>query len=136
MQWVSSTQVATSAAEAAQQTVANVNKVAAPSPKRAAVGAVQQSNTATATASTLIDADIAQWLGQFQTAGTADSQSADATQLHVNSQDSFSASQVAQVRSTNLNNVDVPALSRATNPSVSQSNDVSTVDDLRRQGDG
>ena len=44
---------------------------------------------------------------------------------HVNTQDGFSASQVAQTRTTNLNDLDVPPASQATNPSVGQSNTAS-----------
>ena len=49
----------------------------APSPKKAAVGAVQQSNSASLRGLTSLDADVAQWIGQFQDGGDSKDQVAD-----------------------------------------------------------
>jgi hypothetical protein len=122
-QVTANSQLAVSATQVAQQSAHNIDKVMASAPKHASVGAVQQSNSAHGSATASVDADIAQWIGQFQDAGAADSQQADATQLHTNTQDGVAASQVAQSRTTNLNDVDVPNGSRATNPTVGQQNE-------------
>ena len=126
-QWTSNTQVARATAEAAQTSARNENAVSSPSPTHAVVAAVEQSNSASASASSTIDAKIAQWIGQFEDGGVAIVQKADATQLHVNAQDGTAVSVVGQTRTTNLNDVDVPNGSQATNPRVRQRNEVFTT---------
>jgi hypothetical protein len=145
LQWVLNSQNAVAATQTTQTRARNINEVAAPAPRSAAVAAVQQSNSAHGSATTAVATDIAQWIGQFQNAGQADSQDASATQLHINTQDGFSASQVAQSGTTNLNDLDVPLGSQATNPSVGQRNestvtttdsDTSTIDGWVHQAQG
>ena len=126
-QWLLNSQLAVAATQTAQTRARNINKVEAPSPKHAAVAAVQQSNGAHGSASVSVDTEVAQWIGQFQNAGASDSQEAVAEQLHINQQDGVSFSQVAQSGTTNLNNLDVPAGSRATNPSVGQRNEATVT---------
>ena len=70
---------------------------------------MQQTNSAHGSASVSVDTDIAQWIGQFQNAGASDRPGRGREQLHINPQDGVSVSQVAQTRTTNLNNAGRPA---------------------------
>jgi hypothetical protein len=104
-QWLNNTQVAVAVAQSAQATARNVDRVSPPSSPH---GAVRQSNSASSAAASTIEATIAQWIGQLQDGGVATLQHADATQFHVNSQDGLAVSQVAQARTTNLNDAAAP----------------------------
>ncbi len=150
-QWVDAGQAATNAqtaeavAEAGQTSPQNLNLVAAPSPNAAAVAGVEQTNAGAARAAAALDATIGQEIDQNQLVGGSTAQEADAAQVHANAQDGLAAATVGQTRTTNLNDVTVPAGSRATNPSVRQQNlasasasatDTSEIDAWIVQGQG
>ena len=94
-------------------------------PNAAAVAGVEQTNAGAARAAAEIDAAIGQEIDQNQLIGDSSAQEADAAQVHANAQDGLAAATIGQTRTTNLNDVTVPAGSRATNPSVRQQNLVS-----------
>jgi hypothetical protein len=126
-QWVGSEQVAEVGALATQSGARNVNIVWAPRPNQALVGAVDQENAVTATASAELAAHLEAWIGQYQTAGSSSLQEADATQVLANEQTALVAAVAAQSDVANVNDLLVPAGSRATNPSLRQRNVVTTT---------
>src|SRR5262249_21435562 len=150
-QWLEADQAATNAqsalaaVEAAQNGVRNVTVAAGPGPHHARLASVEQRNSATATATSDISATIEQWIGQTQRAGDASVELTSAQQLHLNAQNALAGAEAAQSGNTNRNVVTVPAGSRATNPSVRQSNlvrvtstsvDLSSFDGEIQQGVG
>jgi hypothetical protein len=91
------------------------------------VGAVDQENAVTATASAELAAHLEAWIGQYQTAGSSSLQEADATQVLASEQTALVAAVAAQSDVANVNDLLVPAGSRATNPSLRQRNVVTTT---------
>ena len=126
-QWLASAQSAVAAAEATQTDARNFDVVSGGAPNEAWIAPVEQTNSASATAAAAVSADLEQWIGQFQNAGLAIAQGADATQLLGSSQTAAAAAVVAQTSTWNRNDVVVPAGSRATNPSLRQQNLVYTT---------
>jgi hypothetical protein len=125
-QAVTNAQTAEAAAEADQTSTLNANIVVAPSPNQAAIASIEQTNWGGVQADVRLDATIGQEIDQGQVAADSTSQEADASQVHANAQDATAGAIVGQTRTTNLDNVTVPAGSRATNPSVRQRNLVFT----------
>lgn len=120
--WAGVQQTAVAYAEADSAGTANVNLAWAPRPNHAAVGDVAQWNGAASSALSVNWAGTLQWIQQFQTAGTATGQQMIAVNLLVDQQSAFSLALAAQLQVVNLNELAVPAGSRATNPSITQSN--------------
>jgi hypothetical protein len=144
-QAASNSQTAEAAAQAVQTAPQNLDFVVAPAPNQAAVGGVEQTNAGMATAGTELDTFVWQEIDQGQLVGDSTEQEADAAQAQANAQSGLVAATVAQTRTTNLNDLVVPAGSRATNPTVRQQNlaatgvtatDTSELDALITQGQG
>ena len=127
-QWVGAQQTASniqdveSGAQAAQSNSGNANLVSGGRANHAAVAAVEQSNSATASAQAVAAAWIDQELAQFQDAFGAGVEIISMFQQTSSNQSAFVAAVVAQLHTENINNLLVPAGSRATNPTVRQRN--------------
>jgi hypothetical protein len=127
-QWVGSEQVAAVTAIASQSDAQNLHFVSAMGPNQARIDVVDQRNSASASASAQLAAHVEAWIGQYQAAGVASLQEADATQVLVNEQSAVVGSVVSQHDVRNVDVVVVPAGSRAVNPSLRQQNSVFTTD--------
>ena len=121
------TQVVSAGTQATQTGAANTNIVSAPDPNQAAVGAIAQVNSATSTATVLALAALTQQLAQFEDAIGSGLEMIDLTQLLTNSQTADVTATAAQTLTQNLDNLVVPAASRATNPALRQRNIASVV---------
>jgi hypothetical protein len=127
-QWVGSEQVAEVTAIASQSDAQNLHFVSALGPNQARIDVVEQRNSASASASAQLAAHVEAWIGQYQAAGIASLQEADATQVLANQQAAVVGSVVSQHNVRNVDVVVVPAGSRAVNPSLRQQNTVFTTD--------
>jgi hypothetical protein len=121
-QWTGNDQVAVAVAQSVQTDVGNANVAWAPHANSAAVGAVEQRNSGMSTSISWNTASALQWIQQFQYAGSASQQNEQAVNVLWNLQSAISYSLVAQAGLLNINDLLVPAGSRATNPTVSQRN--------------
>jgi hypothetical protein len=126
-QWVGNEQVAVVGALGAQSDARNVNIVRAPRPNQALIGAVDQENATVVSASAELAAHVGAWIGQYQTAGGSSLQEADAIQILASEQSALVVAVAAQSDVANVNDVLVPAGSRATNPSIRQRNLATTT---------
>ena len=126
-QWVGSAQVAEVGALAAQSGARNVNIVWAPRPNQALIGAVDQENATMVSASAELAAHVGAWIGQYQTAGSSSLQEADAIQILASEQTALVVAVASQSEVANVNDLLVPAGSRATNPSIRQRNIATTT---------
>ena len=125
-EWVGNDQTANAEAVASATDTGNTNVAWAPFANSAFVGAVIQHNDATSSAFSYNDGAATQWTQQFQNAGTATTQDEQAYNLLWNVQNALSVSVASQGGVVNLNHLLVPAGSRATNPSITQRNLVSS----------
>ena len=120
--WAGGEQIAVATADAGSNATANRNIVSAPAGNSAHVDQVGQWNGGTSSATSVNWESTIQWIQQFENAGTATAQDEEAVNITSLSQSAISLSLTWQAQVTNLNDLLVPAGSRATNPSVSQSN--------------
>ncbi len=132
-QWLGAQQTTTSTqhvvvqSQALQSGASNVNLVWAPAANQAAIGAIEQLNSATTTAAAISAAWLTQQLAQFEDATGSGVESIDLTQLLSNQQTNGVYTSVAQSLTRNLDNLLVPAGSRATNPTLRQRNVVANI---------
>jgi hypothetical protein len=120
---------------ATQDSAGNANTVSAPEPNQAAVGSVEQGNSAAASATATAVASLVQQLAQFEDADGPGVELIDLTQITDSIQNALIAAVVAQTRTENLDDLVVPAGSRATNPTLRQRNVVSTSVSSENTGD-
>ena len=120
--WAGGEQIAVATADAGSNATANRNIVSAPAGNTAHVDQIGQWNGGLSSATSANWESTTQWIQQFENAGTATAQDEEAVNITSLSQSAISLSLTWQAQVTNLNDLLVPAGSRATNPSVSQSN--------------
>ena len=129
--WAGVAQIAVATANAGSSATANRNVAWAPAANSAHVAQVGQWNSGVSSASSINWESTLQWIQQFQNAGTSTGQDEEAVNLLATLQSAVTLSVTWQAQNTNLNDLLVPAGSRATNPSVSQSNiDSSTTNSV------
>ena len=132
-QWIGAQQTAVNTqnvsaqSQAFQKGASNMNFVSAPSLHQAAIGAIEQLNRATTSASALSASWLTQQLAQFQDGFDNGTESAAAIQEISNSQSNNVFANVFQTLTRNLDNLLVPAGSRATNPTLRQRNVASST---------
>ena len=119
--WAGGEQIAVATAKADSSSTLNRNVVWAPAANEAHVAAVSQGISGTSTATSVNWESTLQWIQQFENAGTATAQDQEAVNLAAVTQSAISLALTWQAQVTNTNDLLVPAGSRATNPSVSQS---------------
>ena len=140
-QWVgaqqttSNIQAIAAGTQASQNDAGNANLVSAPHPNQAAVSSVEQTNSATTSAAATAVATLVQQVAQFEDATSAGVELIDITQQISINQFAMVASVVQQLRTRNVDNLVVPAGSRATNPTVRQRNIVDTTTKIEDTGD-
>jgi hypothetical protein len=121
-QQVDSVQSTIAVALAASTRTVNSNRAWAREPSSGRVGSVLQRNSASADATSVDWAGALQWSQQFQVAGEAATQSEQAFNLLWISQDARTTAVAWQSSAANVDDVLVPAGSRATSPSLAQQN--------------
>jgi len=133
-QTLANQQIAQASANAEQSATRNASRIWSQTPSTAPIGAIVQSNTATATAVAVDQAAVQQIAFQTQ-AGAGQEQTASASQSFFNSQTAIAAASSSQVRIANLSDVLIPA-GGISNPSSTQTNDLSTTAVASNNGRG
>lgn len=133
--WAAGGQLALATADAGSADTVNRTVGWAPEGNSARLDDVAQWNGGTSTATAINWESSVQWIQQFLNAGQATTQEADAVNSLITVQSAVALATTWQAQLANLNDVLVPAGSRATNPSLSQSN-VATASALAANLDG
>lgn len=133
--WAAGGQLAVATADAGSVDTVNRSVGWAPDSNSARLDDVAQWNGGTSGATAINWESSVQWIQQFVHAGQATTQEADAVNSLITIQSAVALATTWQAQLANLNDVLVPAGSRATNPSLSQSN-VATATALAANVDG
>lgn len=133
--WATGGQLAVATADAGSADTVNRSVGWAPGGNSAHLDDVAQWNGGASSATAINWESSVQWIQQFVSAGQATTQEADAANSLVTIQSAVALATTWQAQLSNLNDVLVPTGSRATNPSLSQSN-VATASAVAANVDG
>jgi hypothetical protein len=126
-QWTGNGQDAEVSAEADQTDALNSNSAVATGQNAALIGAVDQGNETTATATAFVMADLEQWFAQLENAGVAGDQQAGGQQLLLNAQFAFVDAAGTQNGTQNVSSAVVQPGNSETSPRVRQRNIVAAT---------